>query len=236
MGAPGVSAKKSWILAGAAGLGLLVLVVMLFRAPAGPPAAPGAALPPPAVGVASAGLLSEEAALFDRTPLFLPTQWNSTEKELPRREPGGFAAYEDKLTFAENRLELNLPPPIAVPSRLPEALAANPPQDRFLGIGRTDYQPPVLAARGAYLDVAAAGTGRRVLVGALADAHPPGDGTWEPLEFMIAVDPAGLVGPPVLTAGSGSEGVDAYFRNYLAETLRIGDRLEPGFYRICLGP
>jgi hypothetical protein len=214
------------------------LAAVLFRAPTVPPPAPQAAAGRPVVGVAAADpVLTEEAALFDRTPLFLPTEWNSTEKELPRQEPGGaFAGFPDKFAFSENELGLNLPPPIKVPARLPDALAVNPPRDLMLGIGRTNYAAPVLAPRGAYVEVMAAASGRKVLVGALSDAQPPGDGTWQPLEFMVAVDPAGLVGAPVLTVRSGAEDVDAYFRKYLAENLRVGDRLEPGFYRISVGP
>jgi hypothetical protein len=56
------------------------------------------------------------------------------------------------------------------------------------------------------------------------------------MEFMAAVDASGLVGPLVLTVHSDVAEVDAYFGRYLAETFRIGQRLEPGFYRICVGP
>jgi hypothetical protein len=56
------------------------------------------------------------------------------------------------------------------------------------------------------------------------------------MEFMAAVDPAGLVGPLVLTVHSNVAEVDAYFARFLSEELRVGQRLEPGFYRICVGP
>jgi hypothetical protein len=56
------------------------------------------------------------------------------------------------------------------------------------------------------------------------------------MEFVAAVDPAGLVGPLVPTVRSGVEEVDNFFQNYLARTLRVGERLAPGFYRICVGP
>ena len=45
---------------------------------------------------------------------------------------------------------------------------------------------------------------------------------WDPMEFMAAVDAAGLVGPVVPTTRSGVAEVDAYFSRYLAETLRVG--------------
>jgi hypothetical protein len=190
------------------------------------------------VGVAPAGsVLTEEAELFDRTPLFLPTKWNSAEKELPSRDPsGGFTGYPDKLFHTGDDLDLGLPPPISVPHKLPDALAANPPGDPVLGIGRTGFMPAALPPRGAYVEIAAAGTGRKVFARAMADARPPGDGSWQPMEFLVAVDAAGLVGPPVLTTPSGQEAVDGYFLHYLADTLRVGDRLLPGFYRITVGP
>jgi hypothetical protein len=226
-------------MAAAAGLAAAIAIALLFRAPRASPAAP--AKPPvrPTVGLASMDpALSEEAVLFDPTPLFLPTEWNSTRKELPRREPGDeFTGYPDKPAFGEDELAIGLPPPIAVPAHLSDALEAYPPGTPFLGFGRTGYRPPVLPDRGAYVEIVAAGTGRLVLAKALLDAQPPGNGTWlQPLEFLVAVDPAGLVGPPVLTVRSGSEEVNGYFRHYLAETLRVGDRLAPGFYRISVGP
>jgi len=230
--------KMAWLLAAASGIVALVVVIMLFRSPSGPVQAPSSAPGRPSVGVASTDpVLSEEAALFDRTPLFLPTEWNSTEKELPRQEPGGeFIGFPDKMTFTDNELNIILPSPIKVPGRLVDELASNPSPDLLLGVGRTEYIPPALASRGAYVEIMAAGTGRKVLVQALPDAQPPGDGTWQPLEFMVAVDAAGLVGSPVLTVRSGAEEVDVYFRKYLAESFRVGDRLEPGFYRISVGP
>lgn len=232
------SPRRIWILAGAAGAGAVVLAGLLFRSPGPGVPGGGAARARPTVGMASAdSVLTEEADLFDRTPLFLPTRWNSAEKDLPSSDPsGGFTGYPDKLFFNGDDLNLGLPPPIGVPRRPADALAANPPGDPFLGIGRTGYRPEPLPGRGAYVEISEAGSGARVFSRALGGARPPGDGSWQPMEFLIAVDPAGLVGPPVLTVPSGQEGVDAYFRRYLADELRVGDRLSPGFYRISVGP
>jgi hypothetical protein len=69
------------------------------------------------------------------------------------------------------------------------------------------------------------------------DAKPPASTRpWDPMEFVAAVDAAGLVGPLVPTARSGVDEIDAYFGHYLADTLRVGQRLSPGFYRIVVGP
>jgi hypothetical protein len=91
--------------------------------------------------------------------------------------------------------------------------------------------------RGAYVEIAEAGSGRTVFGKAVADAHPPASSLpWQPMEFMAAVDSAGLVGSVVPTTRSGVDEVDAYFGRYLVDTLRVGQRLAPGFYRISVGP
>jgi hypothetical protein len=77
--------------------------------------------------------------------------------------------------------------------------------------------------------------GQRLLAQPLADANPPG-AAWQPLEFLVAVDAMGLVGPPILTESSRVAAVDGYFQNYLVKTLHAGQRLAPGFYRVCIGP
>ena len=56
------------------------------------------------------------------------------------------------------------------------------------------------------------------------------------MEFLIAVDAMGLVGPPILTESSRVAAVDGYFQIYLVKTLHAGERLAPGFYRVCIGP
>ena len=48
--------------------------------------------------------------LRDPTPLFLPTEFNSSRKDYVPREPGGaFAGFSPKLTFGEAELDLHLP-------------------------------------------------------------------------------------------------------------------------------
>jgi hypothetical protein len=72
------------------------------------------------------------------------------------------------------------------------------------------------------------------------EARPPGEkdgaGAWRPLEFNALVSPAGLVGTLVITERSDSEEVNAFFRDYLTRTFRVGERLPPGMYRIVVGP
>jgi hypothetical protein len=243
MAADSMTARRRWAVAVGASLGLTALVLLLFRAPR--PVAPAPPAPKLTLGLgqSAAGstdvLLSQEAFLHDPTPLFLPTRWNSTPA-VPQPEPGdAFHPFPAELVFATDQLKLNLPPPVTVPASPPEALVTRAPGNPLLGIGRTDASVPVLPSRGAFIEIAAAGTGAPVFSRALADARPPTSAPWQPLEFLVEVDAAGLVGPPVLTARSGVERVDAYFGGsggYLAQDLRVGELLNPGFYRIFVGP
>ena len=236
--------KKLWAASVLAGAAILAFGVVLFRSPRAPE------LPPPThakialglgvpAGASADPLFREDAEAHDPTPLFLPTHWNSSEKNLPPQEPGGvFESFGPELVFLEIQLALNLPPAIAVPPRPADALDINSPGLPFVGVGRSDRALPVLTPRSAFVEVVAAGTGQRVFAQALtglppkvADSPPEG-GSWE---FMAAVDAAGLVGTLVPTIRSGTI-ADGFFVKYLVQTLRIGDRLAPGFYRISVGP
>jgi hypothetical protein len=176
--------------------------------------------------------------LRDPAPLFLPTDFNSSRKSYVPKEPGGaFGGFQPEYVFDPSQLVLNLPPAAAIPGSPAEALAGDPPGAPFIGFDRADPVVEPLGPRTAYVEVVNAGTGRSVFGEAVGDAHPPQTSIpWQPMEFIAAVDSAGLVGPVMPTARSGVDEVDAYFGRYLAETLRLGQRLAPGFYRISVGP
>lgn len=251
-----LSERKIWVIS-ALGAGVVgALVLMLFHGPGPAPKtptasaaqAPAAAKPSnvnltkldPADATTGESLLREEATLRDPTPLFLPTPWNAGESAVPKtaqREPGGsFPGYAPKLTYAELELQVALPDPVAVPKKPADAFAIGRPAQSFLGFGQGDLKVRPLAARGAYVEVIAAGDGRSLLALALTDARPPNDTPWQPLQFLVAIDAAGVVRPPVLTESSRVAAVDGYFQNYLTDVLHVGERLGPGFYRICIGP
>ncbi len=194
--------------------------------------------PPPA----SVGLVDPVVILGtmlrDPKPLFLPTEFNSSRRDYIPREPGGaFAGFQPKLTFAVSELALSLGSAVAVPNSPAEALRGDPPDAPFIGFGRADPVMEPLGPRGAYVEIVETGTGRTVFGKAMDDAHPPSSSVpWQPMEFIAAVDVSGLIGPVVPTTRSGVPEVDAYFARYLAETLRVGQRFAPGFYRITVGP
>lgn len=235
MRAPGTGAAWLWVVAAFAGVIGLAWLATHVRLPE-PPRAAGLPMAHPSVGIVDPVVI-QGTMLRDPTPLFLPTEFNSSRKDYHPVEPGGaFAGFPPELTFAESELELHLPPAIALPSSPAQALVGDPPGAPFLGFGRTDMVVEPLAPRGAYVEIVESGSGRSVFSRPVPDAHPPGSAPWKPMEFMAAVDSAGLVGPLVLTVHSEVAQVDAYFERYLADDLRVGQRLEPGFYRIVVGP
>ena len=77
--------------------------------------------------------------LIDPTPLFLPTEFNSSRIDYVPTEPSGaFAGFPAKLTFSETELQLDLPPTAASPRHSADALAGDPPGAPFIGFDRAD--------------------------------------------------------------------------------------------------
>ncbi|HTQ31225.1 MAG TPA: hypothetical protein VMI53_08445 [Opitutaceae bacterium] len=243
-GRTGGGERSLWLVAGAGALLAVIFVAWLFsRTPVPPPSA-GAPRPAPTVGVtrldaATDAALREQAELFDPKPLFLPTHRNAQPRNLTgvAPDPGDtvFENFPPILTFDQNGLALDFPAVIRAPARPIEALAVGLPPRPLLGFGRLDLATEPLAPRGGFVEVVAAGSGETILRGELPAAAPPG-GDWAPLEFMAAVNAAGLVGPPQLAHSSGRDEVDAYFRTFLVQSFRLGARLPPGFFRVRVGP
>lgn len=185
-------------------------------------------------------LLNDEVVLRDPTPLFLPSRWNAAEDALALnapREPGGaLQDYAAKLSFSADELKLELPPAVTVPSRPSDTFEIGGSDRSAAGFGQADTVVPPLPARGGFIEVVSASSGEVELRQPLALERPPGDAPWQPLEFLVAVDAVGIVRVPVLTESSRVPAVDSYFESYLVNTLRIGERLSPGFYRISIGP
>ncbi len=224
-----------WAWVSLPGVIVLVWFAYMIRVPGVQVLAPQA--PAPSMGLVDPIVVSA-TMLRDPTPLFLPTEFNSSRKDYVPREPGGaFAGFAPTLTFAESELSLRLPAAVAVPETPADALQGEPPGAPFVGFGRADPVLQPVGPRGAYVEITQEGTGRAVFATALPDAHPPASSVpWQPMEFVAAVDAAGLVGAVVPTTRSGIVEVDAYFVRYLADTLRVGQRFAPGFYRISVGP
>jgi hypothetical protein len=235
MSRPAADTSRLFAVIAVAGVVGIVWLATHVRFPKGPRTA-GQPTTHPSVGLVDPVVI-QGTMLRDPTPLFLPTDFNSSRLDYRPREPGGgFSGYPPELTYSESELALHLPPAIAVPEAPADALVGDPPGAPFLGFGRGDMDVEPLAPRGAYVEIVESGSGRSVFSRPVPDAHPPSSPPWKPMEFMAAVDAAGLVGPLVLTVHSEVAEVDAYFAHFLEEDLRVGQRLEPGFYRICVGP
>jgi hypothetical protein len=222
----------------------ILLMVGLFRIPTGSDSLePNLERSVPAkIEVAWQGneSLIEEVALRDPTPLFLPTEWNASEDALAMsapREPGGsFQDYAPHFIFPENELKLEFGPVSKVPAKVADVFAISKVNQSLLGLGQVQHSPAPLPVRGAFIEVVAANGGHVILSEALMNCQPPAQGSWQPLDFLVAIDLAGIVRPPVLTESSRVADVDSYFKDYLVDVLRIGQRLAPGFYRISIGP
>lgn len=233
---------QRWMLAGLVAVAGTALTTALFRAPEEASASRGQPLTvPPILVRADHGVdvaFDEQKILEDPTPLFLPTKWNAARRGVARPEPGAtFENYQPSYVAAtvEGGLRMDFPHPLAIAATPVEALA-EPPGSLLVGIGRSSTLPPPLSERSAFVEIVVDGTGQAVLRQALLDARPPGEGAWQPMEFLAHVNPMGLVGTLALTRRSGVEGVDDYFQRYLVQTLRVGQKLAPGFYRISVGP
>ena len=239
-----VIASRTWVVAAAVGVATLLAMLALFRTPDMSLSRAPAHRSTPAgqVELAPMGdsLLNEEVALRDPTPLFLPTRWNAVEDALAMmevREPGGsFRSYAPSLSFPEAQLKLDLSPPAEIPTRAADAFSIDKPDRPYAGFGQSDRKVTALPIRGGYVEVVNADTGQIMLQHAVLEDRPPAEGTWEPLEFLIAVDAAGVIRPPVLTESSRVPAVDTFFQDYVIKKLHLGERLSAGFYRIGIGP
>jgi hypothetical protein len=234
--------KRRWLLALVSALGAGMVVLTLFRLPEAPVPRASGKVSPPVVMRSDNGadaVFDEKKALADPTPLFLPTPWNAARMNVAKPEPGAtFENYPPIFSPAASATGLKpiLPAPVGVPVTPTEALLSERPGPLLLGFGRSEAALPVLPERGAVVEIVAEGTGQPVLRETLRDARPPGEGEWQPMKFIVAVNTTGLVGTLAVTQRSGVEAVDEYFQKYLVQTLRIGQRLAPGFYRISVGP
>ncbi len=227
--------RGRWILAVTGAVMLSVVIMTLFRLPNAVQR-----IEPVKIDttrrVELTKIVRGEAVLLDKEPLFLPTEWNTAEKEVVLPQSGGaFSDYAPKFAYDEAELR-SLKPEVVAVLTVTDALALAPPGPALLGFGRSELKSIVVEKRGAFVEIVEAKSGHKVLAKGLAEAQPPAAAVWEPLEFLATVDASGLTGPLVLTGRSGVEEVDAYFQKYLTQKLWVGAMLGPGIYRICVGP
>lgn len=225
--------------------GLVATGVWWFRAQDKPAAPVGVvAVARPFVQIAGAGtgatdrLMREKADFFDPTPLFFPTEWNYGQMPLRADLRQGlgqvFVSFPPLFTATEENIQNYAATTTAAPESLAEVLSSGN-QTPFAGMGQVDDPRPPLAERGAFLAIRRFGDKDNAIAQVLSDL-PWRAMDYEPLEYMITVSPAGLVGDLVIVKGSGAEEVDVFFRDYLVKTYRVGERLAPGSYQVWIGP
>jgi hypothetical protein len=202
----------------------------------------------PFVRLAGAGngvvdrLLRERADLFDPTPLFFPTKWNYGQQPLPERmrhQPGKvFESFPANFTFGEQAMKAYGSEAEVAPENLADILTQGN-ETPFAGMGQQDRPHPALAPRSGFLEVIDLSTGKLVIKQSLVNISIP-RADFAPLEFLVAVSSSGIIGDPLLMTESGiddaDEDVDSFFRNYLVNSFRLGERLMPGRYRVSVGP
>ncbi|MBI2511595.1 MAG: hypothetical protein HYV96_06425 [Opitutae bacterium] len=207
------------------------------------PDATAARRPEPFVQIANSGgtgvnrVLQERAEFFDPSPMFLPTARNAGHDALPSRlvaQPGQiFADFAAKWNVAEANLPSYGADVVAAAEGLVDVMArAN--EAPFAGFGESGGATRRVEARAAFIEVKSM-RGSSLISQALAGAAVPRE-DFAPLEFLATISAAGLTGEPLLVSGSGADEVDNFFRDYLARTFRLGERLAPGVYRIVIGP
>lgn len=199
---------------------------------------------PPFVRLAGVGtgladqVLRERADFFDPTPLFFPTEWNYGQRPLReslRRQPGQvFGSFEPVFSYPEQNMKTYGIEITPAPEKLSDILVQGN-EAPFAGIGQIDRPKPALQERGGFVEVRRFSSDEPVISQALGSIGLPRL-DYAPLEFLVVVSRAGVVGEPVLTSGSGWEEVDTFFRTYLVKTARLGERLSPGRYRVLVGP
>jgi len=192
------------------------------------------------VGTEGAGnqILHDKMELMDPAPLFFPTKWNFGQRPLGEnmlREPGQvFGSFPPSFTFADPNLKAYGNETAAAPERLADVVVRSD-EAPFAGMGQIDMQRPALAERSAFLEIKDVANGKNVAAQPLGELSLPRT-DFAPLEFLVVVGSAGIIGNPILTNGSGWEDVDTFFRTYLVKSFHLGERLNPGRYRVLVGP
>jgi hypothetical protein len=145
-----------------------------------------------------------------------------------------FGSYQPKSVFGEQDLKPYGKEAFPVPEKLADVLTQGN-EAPLAGIGRVDSVLPPLQERSGFLEVRSFKDDKLVIGKILASLTLPRQ-DFAPLEFIVAISPSGIIGEPILASGSGWEEVDVFFRTYLVKTFRLGERLNPGQYRVLVGP
>ncbi|MDD3179957.1 MAG: hypothetical protein PHQ04_06340 [Opitutaceae bacterium] len=236
---------KRRVMAGVFGGVLVTLIWLLWTRQMRPPMTSAPDRLQPFVQVLGGGgraadqILKERTEFFDPTPLFYPTEKSYEQRELPaslRPQTGEvFEMFPEILSFGEQNIPVWGAASVQAPKRLTDVLAQGA-QAPFAGFEREDVQMPPLPERVAQIEVTALFDGKVVINQSISDEIKPPRRDIEPVEFLVAINPAGFVGELMPTSGAAPEDVVNFFSDYLGKDFHLGLRLPPGTYRVMIGP
>jgi hypothetical protein len=231
-----IGERRLWICSLLGAIGLAGATTLLFRSPSFEREPDQLSKKSIAPNIALKRVVSQDAVLLDKTPLFLPTDLNTSAIEVSLPKTGGvFSDFLPIFSFSE--VEVGLGGMRASEGVLAgDALGLSSGAPVALGFGRQSSPATAIDSRRYSLDVLAAKDGALIFREVLASSPPRANAIWQPLEFMALIGSAGLQGPLVSITRSGSDDLDAYFADYLAKELKLGARLFPGTYRLIVGP
>lgn len=180
-----------------------------------------------------------ELALKDPTPLFLPTDRNSGQVDLAmtvERAPGSsFGEFDPKLVFPLTGNDLDLPDVVRVPTSALGTLDRFESPVRGGELSRLDPLGEGLPERWGLLKVLSAETGHVVHEQTVVGSQIAGL-MEAPVEALLAVNAGGLWLRPTVVESPEGVTVDFEQINLLLQEAHLGSLLQPGFYRILLGP
>lgn len=227
-------------------LGVILLGLSLVSTP-GPPG--GTVLPEgrsgPGVLLADLDEEEKDAALIgelelkDPTPLFLPTRWNSGQVDqamtAERSAGASFGQIDAKWVFPDEENRLTLPDGVSVPDSAISTLERMEARLKGSELARRDDLSRKLPERAGILEVVAVESGetvyRTVLEGGSAADFVPA-----PIETMLAINAGGFWVRPTVAQVVEGGAVEFDRVNLVLREARLETFLEPGFYRILLGP
>lgn len=184
------------------------------------------------------GDVRERLVLFDPSPLFFPA-W---------AESGG----GDGSSAAPSVAARNFPPAFRYPEMAPasrlfmtdEPVSAAATAEGissarwFDGMARTADLPPEVAkpVRSARVDIYGVGGTERLESFEIGNPGTLADVIWPPVELMLMVSQKGAFASPVMVRGSGIDEVDERIRSIVVSELLPTLLLQPGLYRLEVGP
>lgn len=228
--------RRVWIWSLLGAMGLAGFTNILFRTPSWEQKSVPLSKAPVASSIELKRVVSEDAVLLDKTPLFLPTDLNTAVKDVSLPKTGGIFSDFPPI-FAYSEFDVGLGGMRAAESVfVNDALGLASGAPLALGFGRGFDQATGIDPRRVYLDILSAKDGSRIFRETLTSGPPQVNTTWRPLEFMALVGSVGLDGPLIPIVRSGSDEIDAYFSGFLARKLKHGAKLSPGTYRLIIGP